>query len=1093
MAQIDDHSSSHSGDMPVKNFLQIILRKLSDPDRTISFYDRKEKSFESEQQQAFFARSISAGTTLTKQGIRRRDVVAITCSHPRLTMSAFVAAISIGAHPVVVAGRSAFESTVTSADRLQKVADAFGQPVWLVVDPGKQHQFNTIDDRLQVIEHPGLDHQATAFASNPEVDEDDTCFYQLTSGSTGTPKPVVVTHRNLLGNLHAAYIEAERRPGQNFLSWLPLHHDMGLVGMTLNALINDGNLALMAPFDFMSDPLGWLRSIDELQIHFTASPSFCFELILDRLKNAPDKFQPDLSSLRTHYWGAEPVNFSLLSKTYKALAPYGLAASTLRPSYGLAEATIAVSISTFGEPTWGVELGQTQFSIGQLIDVVRRVGIDDEKIPNHVVTTAGVAFPGTETRIVDESGDAIEDENVCGEVAVTSIGVAPGYLRPDGTVERWENNVLRTGDLGFIHDGELFIVDRLKNIVIRNGINYPVVPLEHQIAHAAGVGESRVAVVDSDITTGNGQLTAIVEHPKDADKQQFTQQLERQLDHIEPTIDELVIVAWGNIPVTTSGKKRHIELRNRLLAGDLKIVSRSTLTPEATIDLRNDDPLPATPGDNLRQSILETVTDMARARTRSSEVTESTNFKRDLGFDSITMLELAVAVEQAAEITIPEDALNAAETVQDLINLARERTTANAPETVGIAQKMANELDSFPQLMNDIDGQNQRELTIGNETVFDFASLNYLGFDFHQTIIDSIPPMIEAWGVHPSWSRAVASPLPYRQLEQGLAELVGAPDALVFPTLTLQHIGLLPILAANGTLLVGNESHHSVTEAAELCSARGIKVVRVNHRSSDDVEQQLNACGPGPKVIAVNGVFSTSGSYANLPELVEIAQRHNAQLYVDDAHGFGIVGENPDDDQPWGYRGNGIVAHFGLPYDNIVYAGGLSKAYSTMAAFVTVRTKEERLAYSLASTSVFSGPIPVASLASGIAGLEVNQNEGDDIRRDVLTKTRRLIDGARDLGFVVDNPTEFPIVTVIIGDMNLVKQACDILWEYKILITPSVFPAAPLQRGGLRFTLTVTNTDTQVDLVLKALQDIRGRLDIRDIPLESVSDAIFSS
>ena len=1071
-------------------FYAIIEQKLVAESQRIGFYDRASKTFATEQQRDFFARSVGAGETLASRGVSPGDVVVVATSNPRQTLSAFIGAVAVGAHPMVVAGRAAFESAGISAERLRAIADAFDQPMWMIVDPAKVDTFAGVDGRLRVLEHPGFDVAVATLPSVNDPSPSDICFFQLTSGSTGAPKPVAVTHQNMLDNVRALAEASGVSTDCNFLSWLPLHHDMGLVAMALNALVNESNLYLMAPFDFMSGPVEWLRWIDRLEVNISGSPSFCFDLILSRLPET-DLGQLDLSSWTTHYWGAEPVDFSLVSKTYTRLAPYGLAPTTLRPSYGLAEATVAVSVSPIDQPTWGVEVNQSHFNLGEAIDVGSTVMLGEDLSDQLIVTTAGKPLSGLDVVLIDATGVHIDDEDTCGEIVVDGSGVAQGYYRPDGSITRSTDGRLHTGDLGFFHDGHLFVVDRLKNIVIRNGVNYPVAQLEDRIARRLGLNRNHLAVLDSDLRAGRGLLHLLIELPKGQNAAELLERFELHQGDFEPPIDRAFVISWGSIPTTTSGKKRYPETRKRLQEESFNVLQKLDTAPHH-VDLSETSQAEAE-RDDLARNVIDLVAEMARARTLDTPVLASSSFRQDLGFDSIAMLELAVAVEKTAEVTFPEEALGELRTVDDLIALTRDRSMTNEKTAVGIADKMMAELDAIPQMLVDVDAQTDRLLSVGQKSIIDFASVNYLGFDLHPTVIQSIQPAMEKWGVHPSWCRAVASPQPYRALERGLSKLVGVADTLIFPTLTLQHIGILPVIAANGTLIVDNEAHNSIAESAELCSARGIKVVRVNHRKTAEVERVLSGCDAGPKIIAVNGVYSTSGTYADLPNLVPLAERYAAQIYVDDAHGFGIVGERPDLQQPWGYRGNGIVNHFGLGFDNIIYAGGLSKAYSTMGAFITVRNEQERLKFSLASTAVFSGPTTVAAFASGLAGLGINEIEGDDIRSQLLGLTQRLVYGARDRGFVVDNATNFPIVTIIIGGLDLVRKACDIMWEHNILLTPSAFPAAPLHRGGLRLTLTVNNTVDQVDKVLAALTQIRADLDLPAIPEEPSNTALFSA
>jgi len=192
---------------------------------------------------------------------------------------------------------------------------------------------------------------------------------------------------------------------------------------------------------------------------------------------------------------------------------------------------------------------------------------------------------------------------------------------------------------------------------------------------------------------------------------------------------------------------------------------------------------------------------------------------------------------------------------------------------------------------------------------------------------------------------------------------------------------------------------------------------------------------------------------------------------VDDAHGFGVIGERPDAALPYGYGGNGLVRHLGLDLvaDRIVYVAGLSKAFSSYAAFVTCFDAQMKYRLEASGPFVFSGPTCTASLASALAGLKVNAREGDASRRRIWDLSSRFVARVREIGFEVDNAAGFPVVGVVIGGVEQLVAACQLLWEHDILITPAMYPAVPMQRSLVRFSITAANTDAEIDQALAAL------------------------
>lgn len=393
----------------------------------------------------------------------------------------------------------------------------------------------------------------------------------------------------------------------------------------------------------------------------------------------------------------------------------------------------------------------------------------------------------------------------------------------------------------------------------------------------------------------------------------------------------------------------------------------------------------------------------------------------------------------------------------------------------GIAKLRKRIMREVPQIRTVATEQRQRQVLIDGRWIADFASCNYLGMDLHQQVMDAIPPAVTKWGVHPSWTRIVCSPQIYEDLEVGLARLMGASSVLLFQTITLLHEGIIPIIARNDSVILMDKlAHRSIYEGCRLAHEGGAEFVQYDYENFTQLEQYLERYqDKAVKLIAIDGVYSMSGDYANLPEYVRLAKKYNAIVYIDDAHGFGVIGERPDQTMPYGYKGNGIVKHFGLSYedDNILYVSGLSKAFSAIGAFITCTEPMKEL-FCTASTYIFSGPCPTASLASSLACIEVNEKEGDAARAHIYRMTKRLVDEARQIGFEVDNRTYFPIVTVVVGSPKSVIAACRILWEHRILITPAMFPARPINKGAVRFTITSANTEGEIDQIIAALKDI---------------------
>src|SRR5919109_3439881 len=214
-----------------------------------------------------------------------------------------------------------------------------------------------------------------------------------------------------------------------------------------------------------------------------------------------------------------------------------------------------------------------------------------------------------------------------------------------------------------------------------------------------------------------------------------------------------------------------------------------------------------------------------------------------------------------------------------------------------------------------------------------------LGFDLDQEIIDAIPEYVARWGTHPSWSRLLGSPVLYEQIEERLTELLGCDDALVLPTITHIHMSVIPLLAASGTIFLDARAHKTIYDGCQVARSRGAAVRRFRFEDPDHLDELLSQERDPTRLVCLDGVNSMTGNAPDLQAFAAVAREHGALLYVDDAHGFGVLGErSPLELCSYGIRGNSIVRHAGETYDNVVLVGGFSKAYSSLLAFIACPT-----------------------------------------------------------------------------------------------------------------------------------------------------------
>jgi 8-amino-7-oxononanoate synthase len=376
-------------------------------------------------------------------------------------------------------------------------------------------------------------------------------------------------------------------------------------------------------------------------------------------------------------------------------------------------------------------------------------------------------------------------------------------------------------------------------------------------------------------------------------------------------------------------------------------------------------------------------------------------------------------------------------------------------------------------VIDEIDG---RMIRVGEQWLADFASCNYLGFDLDPEIIQAVPAFLEEWGTHPSWSRLLGSPVLYEQIEARLTELLGCEDSLVLATITHIHASVIPVLAASGTIFLDARAHKTMYDGCQVARARGAAVRRFRFEDPDHLDELLTVERDRARLVCMDGVNSMTGNPPDLRAFAEVTRRHGALLYVDDAHGFGIIGERaPDEPCPYGLRGNSIVRHFGESYEDVVLVGGFSKAYSSLLAFIACPTEVKNLLKVAAPPYLYSGPSPVASLATVLAGFDVNERRGEQLRGTVHRHTVRLLGALRELDVHTPNRSELPVVEIPLRDHDCIDSVGRLLFERGVYVTLAAYPLVPKAEVGFRVQLTAANTDAEVDTLIAAVTELAQR------------------
>jgi acyl-CoA synthetase (AMP-forming)/AMP-acid ligase II len=396
------------------------------------------------------------------------------------------------------------------------------------------------------------------------VRSNDPAFIQYTSGSTGNPKGVMLKHRAICSNIHAIGQALQINRNDVVVSWLPLYHDMGLIGALLFAVYWRIPLTLMSPTAFLMDPVRWLRALSDYRGTLSPAPNFGYARCVKRVHES-EMEGIDLSSWRMALNGAEPVSLRILQEFSNKFAPCGFDERAFLPVYGLAEASLAVSFPPPGAPVHHEVVDRASLAEG--------AAVPSEGKGSIALVSVGTAIPGHEVIVTDDRGEELGERQV-GHIVVRGPSLMAGYFKdPTITHSVLHSDMLWTGDLGYYADGHLFITGRVKDLIIVRGKNFYAEDVEVVAESVEGIRTGccvAFGIYDEDKAS---DLLAIVGETKATDEAERVRIAEAVAALVQEecglTVDEVALVDPGTIPKTSSGKRQRNLCRELYIRDEL--------------------------------------------------------------------------------------------------------------------------------------------------------------------------------------------------------------------------------------------------------------------------------------------------------------------------------------------------------------------------------------------------------------------------------------------------------------------------------------------------------------------------------------------
>ena len=504
------------------------------------------------------AKLIAAG--LFNLGLHQGDKIIIATRSNRETVEILWGSFLFGLVPTVLQPPATFSAYNPSLEKLEKVHKQLNRP-YVFMSPEVRDSYEPLKGKIKHKDDLDLRGEFP----EPHLNADDLAFIQFSSGSTGDPKGIMLSHDNLMVNMDAIHSGHNSNYPDRFVNWMPLFHDMGLIGYHITPIYCYCSHYLIETLDFIMNPGIWLTLMSQHKINITGTTTFGLELVLRYLKRGKQIYDWDLSGMKAILNGAEPISVKTMQDFIYALRPSGLRPEAMMPVYGMAEATLAISFAPLMKKSVSMAFDAL------LLDRENKARPADPSDPSaRLLSEVGTALHDMEIRITDKN-DRIVADGIAGHIQVKGPTVTKGYYNnPEATASAFCGEWLRTGDIGFFFEGRLYISGRYKDIIFKNGVHYFANDLETLACSIEDIKYGKVSLGGTtDSVTGEEKIIAFVAGLPEGKASETLRELNELLRrNLAISVDELVLIKSNEIPKTSSGKLQRYKLMHRYLNGD---------------------------------------------------------------------------------------------------------------------------------------------------------------------------------------------------------------------------------------------------------------------------------------------------------------------------------------------------------------------------------------------------------------------------------------------------------------------------------------------------------------------------------------------